>query len=472
MKRPTLRALLIRHVMPPLVLTWTLGTALTLAVSLYFTQQAFDRALLDDAYAIASRVSLQKQGLTLELSTQEMGALLFDQSEQVYFSVQRHDGSVLAGHPGLRAPALEDGKKFSFADISYQGRALRSVSVGRASPEPFVVLVAQTQGSRAALLHSVLMYSVVPQVLLLLGLTLWLRALIGKELAPLAALQSAVGERDASDLTPLPLSHSSQDMASLGQAINALFARISRSLQAQREFSGNVAHELRTPLAGIRALSEYGLAHQDPAIWHEQLQRIAASEARASRQVEQLLALALAEEANLSLPLAPLDLEELVRQTVLRHLPRADAQGVDLGLDVQAVNHGASPWQVLGNPALLEGILGNLIDNALRHGRAAHGPSSITVQVTRNAQGVLLCVQDNGPGLSPEECRAVLTRGMRGMRGANRAGPEAAAELGQGAGLGLAIVNNFAQLMHAQLLLHNTPDGPGLRACVRFVAPV
>jgi two-component system sensor histidine kinase TctE len=99
----SLRVLLGRHVMWPLALTWTLGTVITLAVSLFFTQQAFDRALLDDAYAIASRVSQQKQGLTLELTTKEMGALLFDQSESVFFSVQRQDGSFMAGHPGLRS---------------------------------------------------------------------------------------------------------------------------------------------------------------------------------------------------------------------------------------------------------------------------------------------------------------------------------------------------------------------------------
>jgi len=476
MKLRSLRVLLGRHVMWPLALTWTLGTVITLAVSLFFTQQAFDRALLDDAYAIASRVSQQTQGLTLELSTKEMGALLFDQSESVFFSVQRQDGSVMAGHPGLRAPVPEDAKKVSFADITYQGKDLRSVTLTREDPVPFVVVVAQTQGSRAALLRSVLMFSVVPQVLLLLGLAWWLRSVIGQELAPLSALQRSVGERDASDLTPVPVSTSSQEMASLGLAINALLERVSHSLQAQREFSGNVAHELRTPLAGIRALTEYGLAHDDPTVWREQLQRIATSEARASRLVEQLLALALAEEADVSLPLEPVDLEEISRNTLLRYLPRADALGVDLGLELQP---GENRWQVVGHAALVEGILGNLLDNALRYGRPAQGAPTLTIALTQSQDGaeVTLSVADNGPGLSTQERLAVLQRGVRVMP--NGAQALDAPDIGQGAGLGLAIVSKFAALMHAHFTLDANPgaddsgarEGAGLCARVTFERP-
>lgn len=140
------------------------------------------------------------------------------------------------------------------------------------------------------------------------------------------------------------------------------------SLQAQREFSGNVSHELRTPLAGIRALAEYGLAQQDPGVWRQQLEQIGSSERRASLLVEQLLAMALAEESDLSLHIEPVGLNQIVQQIVLRFMPRADALGVDLG--VQGLEQ---PISVLANPALLEGAPGNLIDNALRYGRAAVG---------------------------------------------------------------------------------------------------
>jgi two-component system, OmpR family, sensor histidine kinase TctE len=453
----SLRSRVVSHVLLPLALTWTLGTTGTVGVAYYFAQTAFDRAQLDDAYAMASRVKDGPLGLTVDLSTREMGAVLFDQSETVFFSVLRPDGSIIAGHPGLHAPRPQGDALIRFSEITYQGKNLRSVVLLRNEPAAFEVVVAQTMGSRTALLHNVLVYSVAPQVLLLILLAWWLRREIGRELLPLSVLQQSVNQRDAMDLTPVPVSGSSRDIERLGLAINALLARVSESLRAQREFSGNVAHELRTPLAGIRALAEYGLAQQDATVMREQLQRVALSEARASRLVEQLLALALAEEANAGVPMQAVALDEIVRESVLRFMARADAAGVDLG--VQGFDH---PVWVSGNAALIEGILGNLIDNALRCGRALGGqPSTVTVLLTQQAGTVTLSVLDNGAGLTLEQQRYLMQRGVRGVD---------SDRLGQGAGLGLAIVAKFAHVMHARFELGDVPGGPGLRATVVFNA--
>jgi len=455
--QPSLRARLVRHVLLPLALTWLLGTAVTVAVAYHFAQKAFDRALLDDAYALASRVRALPQGLALELSSREMSTVLFDQSESIYFVVRRADGSVMAGHPGLHAPMPRSPAAILFSETVYEGQPLRTVTVVQDEPHNFTVMVGQTTRSRRTLLSDVLTYSVVPQIALLLLLAVSLRRIIGQELRPLNALQRSVEQRDALDLTPVPVSASSRDIEHLGTAINALLVRVSQSMQAQREFSGNVAHELRTPLAGIRALAEYGLTQPDPAAWREQLQRIAASEARASRLVDQLLALALAEEADAGVQTGPVALDELVRDTVLRYLPRADAAGVDLG--VQGLDQ---PVQVAGNVALIEGILGNLLDNALRYGRAPAGQASaLTVELAREGDRVRLSVIDNGPGLTVQQRQHLMQRGVRGPH---------AERLGQGAGLGLAIVAKFALLMQAQFELVDAPGGPGLCASVLFQA--
>jgi two-component system sensor histidine kinase TctE len=451
--RPSLRARLVRHVLLPLALTWLIGTSLTVWVAYYFAQKAFDRALLDDAYALASRVRAQPQGLALDLSSREMSTVLFDHGESIFFVVRRPDGTVMAGHPGLHAPLPRSPAFVLFAHSVYDGRSLRTVTLIQDEPDDFVVMVGQTTRSRQALLRDVLIYSVVPQLLLLGLLALWLRRIIGQELRPLSALQHSVEQRDARDLRPLPVAASSRDIAQLSLAINALLTRLDHSLQAQREFSGNVAHELRTPLAGIRALAEYGLAQSEPAVWREQLQRIGASEARASRLVEQLLALALADEADTGVRNEPVALDALVRETVLRYLPRADAAGVDLG--VQGLDQ---PVQVIGNAALIEGLLGNLLDNALRHARPPAGqPGTVTVELAREPGGVRLSVLDNGPGLDVQERRHLLQRGVRGLH---------AQRLGEGAGLGLAIVGKFAEVMEATFELGDVPAAGGLRASV------
>ncbi|MDP3701159.1 MAG: sensor histidine kinase N-terminal domain-containing protein [Hylemonella sp.] len=455
--RASLRIRLVRNVLLPLALTWLLGTAVTVAVAYHFAQKAFDRALQDDAFALASRVRLQPQGLTLELSAQEANALLFDQSENIYFVVRRLDGVVIAGKSDLHLPAPDKADDVEFSELHFGHERLRAVTFWREQPFAFHVIVAQTMGSRRALMHDLLFFSVAPLLLLLALLALWLRGIIGDELQPLSELQRSVEQRDALDLTPVPVSASSRELQQLGTAVNALLARVSQSMQAQREFSGNVAHELRTPLAGIRALAEYGLAQADPAAWREQLQRVAASEARASHLVDQLLALALAEEADVGVQYEPVALDEVVRATVLRYLSRADAAGVDLG--VQGLDESV---QVAGNVALVEGILGNLLDNALRYGRAPAGQASVlTVELAREGDCVRLSVIDNGPGLTAQERQHLMQRGVRGLN---------AERLGQGAGLGLAIVAKFALLMKAQFELGDAAGGRGLCASVLFQA--
>ncbi len=457
---PSLRHRLLRHVIGPLALTWLLGVLIALGVARHFTQQAFDRALLDDAYAVATHVRhAEDGGLTLGLTAAEMGTLLFDQNEAMYFAVYLDDGRLLAGHPGLLLPTLPPVHAPHFTELEFQNKELRAVVVAREKPSPFKVVVGQTTRSRNSQFDRLLFFSIAPQILLLGLLALWLRRTIQEDVQPLMDLERAVAQRDARDLTPVSVSGRTRDVQLLGQAINALLDRVARTVRSHKEFAGNVAHELRTPLAGIRALTEYGLSHGQPQVWREQLASIAQSQERASHLVDQLLALALAQEAREVLQPQPLRLDEVVRDALLRHLPRADALGVDLGargLD--------APVQVLAQRALLEGVLDNLIDNALRYGRPSDGHSArVTVEIAAQDSGrVSLSVLDNGPGLGESERERLLQRWAQGPAG------EA---LGQGAGLGLAIVSEYARILGATLSLDAAEDGRGLRVSLLLPQP-
>jgi two-component system sensor histidine kinase TctE len=456
MTLPTLRRRMLWRVILPLALTWLAGSIVALTVASVYTRRAFDRSLLDDARAIGANVTLLNDELAFSLTPREVGAVLFDQEEKVFFAVLRQDGSLLTGQGGLREePLTAEDEGYVFADRHYRGLDLRMVTLTRLQPRLHAVVVAQTTRSRAQLTGQIFIASLLPQALLLALLGLWLRGSIGRELAPLARLERELDERDTRDLTPVNLAPRSRDIEHLAQAFNGLMARIAAGVRAQREFAGNVAHELRTPLAGIRSLAEFGLAQSDPAAWQAQLRRIVASEQRASHLVDQMLALALADEARQSLQLEPVAVHELVQSLLLRLLPKADAQGVDLG----AEGLEGPPVHVWGSPALVEGLLGNLADNALRYGRPTGSDQApqVTVGVHEVDGQVRLCVTDNGPGMDAELRQRVLARWEQGPSGLRERG---------GVGLGLAIVERYVALMGGRLALEPGPGGQGLRACV------
>ncbi len=469
--KPSLRRKILKHVLLPLTLTWAIGTSLALGLAHYFTTQAYDRALLDDAFALSAQVrsdsrmdGLGRTILNLSLTDAEMGAVLFDQSESIYFSVWRADGTLLAGHKGLRPPLAVGSQAAAPAwrDGVYLGTDVRIVSLSRDLPAPHTVLVAQTTASRTNMLERLLFFSLLPQFLLLVVLAWWLRRQVGADLAPLSFLQHAVDARDSTDLSPVPealtVEASTSSIGHLGLAINALFHRLQLALQAQREFSSNVAHELRTPIASIRLQAEHALTLRgaEDAALRLRLHKLLASTDHASRLIDQLLALAFADEAKDSVALERLDITELVRDVVLRHLPRAQANE-----QRGAVDFGAEGLDelidIMGDRTLLEAVLDNLIDNAFRYGLSG-AASKVTVSVRRQEGAVELCVEDAGIGLSQPEIEAYQLRWKQASH---------AFKAGAGVGLGLSIVSRYAQLLKAEFTLAS-PSGVGLCAKLKF----
>jgi two-component system, OmpR family, sensor histidine kinase TctE len=452
---PSLGSRVLRHVMVPLALTWMVGAVVALAVAHFFTQKAFDRSLLDDAYLLASNVRLERGAVRLALTQHELETILYDPVETMHFSLTGPDGVRLAGESGIAMEPETGHFGHRFADIGFKGATLRAVTLHRDLPAPFDIVIAETQVGRTALLERLLLYSLAPQLLLLGLLAWWVMRQVQADLRPLVQLQQAVDNRHANELAPVEVPATTRDTVRLAGAINSLLQRLERSVRAQREFAGNVAHELRTPLAGIRALAEYGLAQKDPASWREQLERIASSQARASRLVDQLLDLALASEAEAGLQLGIVRLDDLVREAVLRFLPAADQAGVDLG--ARGID---GTVDVVGDATLIDGILNNLLDNALRYGTTgSRDLPAVTVAIEQAEHETVLSVLDNGSGLPGEEQMKMMQRGAQG---------DAGQLLGEGVGLGLALVAQYARLMGARMTLASGPNGVGWICRITF----
>jgi two-component system sensor histidine kinase TctE len=303
-------------------------------------------------------------------------------------------------------------------------------------PQTMLVQVARSRISQALLARQILADTVLPLSLLVLAMSALVWVGIRTGLAPLARLREAVSGRAPNDLAPIELRSAPSEVRDLAAALNTLLAAVHENVVKQRRFISDAAHQLRTPLAGLKGQAELALREAtDPAL-RARLERVAQSATRSAHLITQLLTLARAEpESAAAQGRSHFDLRRLVQELTAEQVPRALAQGVDLGLDEDGEQEAATPVGVEGNALLIREALVNLIDNAIRYaGRdavvtlrvrllpaPAHAPAWAEVDV-----------DDNGPGLPPELHQQVFDRFVR------------VANDGNGCGLGLAIVQEIA----------------------------
>jgi two-component system sensor histidine kinase QseC len=311
-----------------------------------------------------------------------------------------------------------------------------------------LVQVGERAAARDAVAREIAGHLLLPLGIALPLLGLALAVAIGRALRPLRALADAVGRRDPERLQPVAALAVPREVAPLVERLNALFARIAASLERERAFTADAAHELRTPLAAIRAQAQVARqATRDDERRHALDQVIAGCD-RAARLAEQLLTLARLDAEGWQGRFAACDLAEIARDELAALAPRAHERGVALELAAE----GAAP--VRGEAALLGILLRNLADNAVRHS-PRHG--TVQVRVAPDSAGVRLAVSDEGPGIPPAERARVLDRFYRLLGGDET-----------GAGLGLSIAARIAALHGATLALDDAPGGRGLLITVRF----
>ena len=383
-------------------------------------------------------LSLRDQG---EIAPDQAGALA---DEQLDFVVQiwTVDGrSIYASraHSALPARAL-----LGLADVSAGGQTWRTFSVATRTR---VIQVAQPAQIRKQLAANAALRSVAPLLLLAPVMALvgwWLAAFT---LKPLREVAAEVRERDARSLAALPTSGLPDEVAPLVAALNSLLQRLAQSLDAQRAFVADAAHELRSPLTALKLQLQMLQRADDEPSRTKATATLGAGIERAARLVEQLLALARSEPGASAPPPQPLDLSEVVREAVAETVPYASSRGTEFELFAEA------PVNVAGDRAALGALVRNLADNAVRYSPPG---SRVELRVGIDAGQPTLQVDDAGPGIPAAERERVFDRFYR-----RSVGDEA------GTGLGLAIVRSVAARHGAEVTLGESAL-EGLKVTVRF----
>jgi two-component system sensor histidine kinase TctE len=465
MKRltPSIRTQLLFWLLVPILVLLSVGVALSYGLAIGLATDAYDKALLDSVHSIVRCIQRKDKNIIVDVPPAALAILRDDTSDKVYYQVLDKDSHLIAGDrdmpPVSPGPDLVENAS-DCRDGSIDGEQVRIAVVSVAvpgSPKQFVyVQVGETMHQRERIADQILMGIILPQfgILGLSALLVWFG--VRRGLLPLSNVRDAVARRSPIDLSPLDLENVPAEVRPLVTAINELLDRLQQDIQAQRRFVANAAHQLRTPIAGLKTQTEVALRQTDPEDLKHALSLIHMGADRAARLANQLLALARAEPGAIDSKLwRRFDLNSLAKSACREFVPQALCKNVDLGLEGDS-----GPQFIRGDESSLHELACNLIHNAVQYTPSG---GHVTVQVSpvydETGAWVDLIVEDDGPGIPEEERERVFERFYRLID--RRVG---------GSGLGLAIVREIALLHRAEIALEDGPGGVGARVRVRFAA--
>jgi two-component system, OmpR family, sensor histidine kinase TctE len=442
----SLRKRLLARLWIPLAGVLLLGALLSFGLAFHFGNVVHDRWLLDSAMTLATQLRDNMGRLSLDIPPSAVEMFEWDAVDRIYEEVTSPGGRVLFGNATFPAsPANLSPKEPRYYDATIGGNAVRVVAIAVLSPadatKTVTIQVAETKKKREALVWEIILVLVPLQVgiLLVAGAFIWFA--VTSSLSSLDEIAARLGGYEPDGLLPLrDVQSAPSEVKPLIFAINGLIQRLSEARGAQQRFIANAAHQLRTPLATLQVQTERALRETNPERHGEALMHVLKAVTRMRHLTQQLLTLTRSDPSAASmLKMADIDLAELARDELERWADTAVERSIDLGYD--GPENGAA---VRGEQQLLRELIGNLVDNAIRYGRAG---GQVTLGVHANPTTIF--VQDNGPGIAAAERQHVLEPFYRSPNSA-----------GDGCGLGLTIAREIAARHGARLqIADRNPDG-------------
>ena len=459
---PTRRSLLgeiLDWMLAPLFLLWPMSVAITYVVAQHIANVPYDHSLANALQVLGQQVEVENGRITLRMSAPARLALRTRENDGVFWKALGPQGDYLGGDAELPSPDKTPIHQPNI--VYYQDETLRNFEIriaymwldtGVHDAGLVLLVAAETMERRTQLANDIIKGVIIPQffVLPIAVLLVWFG--LSRGVSPINALQQRLRARRPDDLSPIDESTAPTEIEPLVAAMNDLLERLSSNVLAQQRFVADAAHQLKTPLAGLRTQAELAMRDALPGDTQSSLQQIVAGTIRATRLVNQLLLMANAENPG-HVGMSQTDLVHLAKEQTLRWVDQALASGIDLGFDGPD-----TPILVHGQPVLLGEVLNNLIDNALRYTPA---PGRVTVIVAQTSEYSLVAVEDSGPGIPASERERVFDRFYRVL------GTRA-----DGSGLGLAIVREIATRHHASVRIldagRTAEDIAGTRIEIRF----
>lgn len=452
-KKHSLKNQILLRLAVPLIFFISTESILSYFVTLHHADVAYDRWLLDSARSLAQEIKVRKGKIFVELPPAALEIFKWDESDKTYFKIISEQKGMLAGDKFVPEPfEMEtDWTRPVFFDDEMYGEPVRVVSMLIApehSSEKVFVHVAETLNKRRNMMMDILLADLVPQMALVILAGIYLVVGVKRGLQPLHILADEIAQRSSRDLRPIPEQHVFLEVRALTDTINDLLERLGSAIATQQRFIANAAHQLRTPLAGLKLQVERAQREQDLPAMKPALLQIQGCADRMSHLTTQLLLLARSEPIDGDYELRPIDLCKLAKETCMDWVPKALQRHMELSFE--GPDHALL---VRGDEILLRELLANLLDNAICYGLEQ---GNITVKV-KHYPAPCLSVEDDGAGIPELEMGRVFERFYR-IPGSP----------GNGCGLGLAIVKEIAELHKARLELSRVSAAGGTRIDLVF----
>jgi two-component system, OmpR family, sensor histidine kinase TctE len=452
-KADSLKSGFILRLIIPLFFFMTIEAGLSYFITWHYVNTAYDRWLLDSALSLIQEISVEDTKVTVNLPKSALEIFKWDESDKTYFKIISAEQGVIAGDifvPESFDPNADWSQPVFFDDTIYN-ESVRVVSmlVQREDIRGKVfVHVAETINKRRAMMKDILLADLFPQTVLVLFSGFYLVSGVKRGLSPLHKLTDEIARRSPRDLTPIAETYIFPEVRTLTDTINDLLVRLTVAIEAQQRFIANAAHQLRTPLAGLKLQAERALREDDLSAMRPALLQIQTSADRASHLITQLLLLAKAEPVDGMHQLKPVNLALMAQEVCMDWTVKALQHKIELSFET------AQQFLFLnGDEILLKELLANLLDNAINYG---YENGHISVQVF-DKPSLTLIVEDDGIGIAEAELDRVFERFYRPSNSP-----------GEGCGLGLAIIKEIADLHRAQIKLSRSSEKGGLRVEVVF----
>jgi two-component system sensor histidine kinase TctE len=408
-----------------------------------------DRRLKAAANAVMAHVAIKNGNAILDTTLETDPKL--PSPDSVRFALRDQRGRLIAGNAQLPAVVMNSDLSQLFAMSQVDGRSLRTLSTRFVtSAGTLVVTVADARAAdepaaRYGLMSTLLWDFVQLDATLVL---VWVGIQLG--LRPVKRLREEIAARSPQDLRSIDETGVPREIAPVVVTLNRLFGTLRSSVQSQQQFIANTAHQLRTPITGLQAQLDLLLAEPAASPIRHRLLTLNEGTRQLAHSANQLLALARADPSvNVLAKNQTLDLSIIVGEVVAKFFDRALQTTIDLGVE-------AEPAVIAADPSLIDDLLSNLVDNALKYTPAG---GTVTVRTGLKEGRPYLSVEDSGPGIAPAERQRVRQRFYRLPNSP-----------GHGSGLGLAIVDEIATLYGASLSITDRAEGPGTRITLQFPA--